>query len=147
MTFVFSAIFPALLLFFYLTLPTSLQNSLLLPSSPTSSKPRRQLEPARNLSLENSSRIILHCRSLQTRHIFPSISRYRILGLIRVIQVYEFMQQSHLPGRFVRFLHDGLSRLLHESIGGCGGPEGAEEKYCKHPISTFRFYLWNAGLW
>ena len=83
----------------------------------TSSEPCRQLEPARDLSLENPSRIILRCRGLQTRHVFRSISRYRILGLIRVIQIHEFMQQAHLPGRFVRFLHDGLSRLLHESVG------------------------------
>lgn len=105
----------------------------------------RQLETARNLPLENPSRIILRRRRPQIRHVLSSISRYRILVLIRIIQVYELMQHPHAPGRFVRFLHDPVSRLLHESIGGCGGPEGAEEKYCKHQFSASGFYTWDAG--
>ena len=50
------------------------------------------------------------------------------------------MQQSHISGRFICLPHDILRRLLHEYVGGCGGPEGAEKENYKVPIlSAFRF--------
>ena len=109
---------------------------LQVPSSPSSSfiDLHWQLEPAGNLSLKDSLRIIPRRRGPQTRHVLPSIGRYGILNLIRIIQVYKLVQQPHVPGRFVRLVHDCLSRLLHESVGRCRGPEGAEEKYCKHQL-------------
>ena len=95
-----------------------------------------QFKPARDLFLKNPLRIILRRRRPQTRHILPSVTRYRILVLIRIVQVHKLMQHPHISSRFVCFLHDYLSRLLHECVGGCGGPEGAEEKYCKHRFSA-----------
>lgn len=106
----------------------------------------RQLKPTRNLSLENSPWIIRFRRRPQTRHILPSISQYRILGLIRIVQVFELMQHPHISGRFLRFLHDCLSRLLDESVGGCGGPECAEQKNCKNGLSASSFYIWDYRL-
>lgn len=45
----------------------------------------RQLKPTRDLSLEDPTRIIPLRRLLQTRNILPSVRRYRVLGLIRII--------------------------------------------------------------
>ena len=104
-----------------------------------------QFKPARDLFLKNPMWIVPRRRRPQTRHIFPSVTRYRILVLIRIIQVHELMQHSHISGRFVCFLHDYLSRLLHECVGGCGGPEGAEEKYCKHRF--FSLWVLRMGYW
>ena len=100
----------------------------------------RQLEPTRDLSLENAARVIPLRRLLQARNILPSIRRYRVLGLVRIIQVHKIMQQSHISGRFVCLPHDILRRLLYDSVGGCGAPEGTKKENYKVPIvSASRF--------
>ena len=122
--------------------PSSLLPNPIFPSKLLTNL-HRQLKAARNLPLKNTPRIVLLRRGPQTHHILLSVARYGILGLVRIIQVYELVQQAHVPGRFVHFLHDRLRRLLHERVGGGGGPEGAEEEYCEHCVfSAARFQVW-----
>ena len=90
---------------------------------------QRQLEPSRNLFLENALRIILPARCLEPAHVRRPVAADRVLAWIRVVDVLELTQQSHALCNAIGVSEHLARRLRHQSVVRRAVPDARQQQH------------------